>query len=240
MDPSLSWLQWFAVSIPVAATSILAIWAFLHVNYRWESDLAIPKMRKNTDPLSMTHYYVLFISASTIALWCAEKSVEGYVGDMGIIAVIPLLAFFGTGILSKVSIGLARVAMLIGVQEDFHSFHWSIVFLAMGGIALGKATLSSGLLDYLDRVFENVVDGLGLYSILIVFSVLSLVIATFISHTIAAVLLIPIATRIGESLDEPHPRLLIMATALICSAGMGLPVSGFPNMTASVLLQTRR
>jgi phosphate transporter len=31
---------------------------------------------------------------------------------------------------------------------------------------------------------------------------------------------------------DPHPRLLIMATALICSAGMGLPVSGFPNMTA--------
>lgn len=27
---------------------------------------------------------------------------EGWVGDMGIIAIIPLLAFFGTGILSKV------------------------------------------------------------------------------------------------------------------------------------------
>lgn len=33
-------------------------------------------------------------------------------------------------------------------------------------------------------------------------------------------------------MPDPHPRLLIMATALICSAGMGLPVSGFPNMTA--------
>ncbi len=53
-----------------------------------------------------------------------------------------------------------------------------------------------------------------------------------ISHTIAAVLLVPIAARIGDSMSEPHPRLLIMATALICSAGMGLPVSGFPNMTA--------
>jgi len=38
----------------------------------------------------------------TIALWCMEKSMEGWVGDMGIIAIIPLLAFFGTGILSKV------------------------------------------------------------------------------------------------------------------------------------------
>jgi phosphate transporter len=48
----------------------------------------------------------------------------------------------------------------------------------MGGIALGKATLSSGLLDDLDRVLENLVDGLGLYSILAIFSALALVIAT--------------------------------------------------------------
>ncbi|EIW67285.1 hypothetical protein TREMEDRAFT_45287 [Tremella mesenterica DSM 1558] len=217
MDPPLSWPEWFAISIPVSSISVIAIWAFLHLNYRWENDLRIPKMRKNTDALSKTHYFVLFISALTIGLWCAEKSMEGVVGDMGVIAVIPLLAFFGTGILSK---------------EDFHSFHWSIVFLAMGGIALGKATLSSGLLDDLDHMLEGFVEGMGLYSILIVFSILALVIATFISHTIAAVLLVPIATRIGDSLDEPHPKLLIMATALICSAGMGLPVSGFPNMTA--------
>jgi phosphate transporter len=63
-------------------------------------------------------------------------------------------------------------------QEDFHSFHWSIVFLAMGGIALGKATLSSGLLDDLDEVLERMVAGLGLYSILIIFAGLALVIAT--------------------------------------------------------------
>ena len=48
----------------------------------------------------------------------------------------------------------------------------------MGGIALGKATLSSGLLDDLDNLLERVVEDLGLYSILAVFSVLSLVIAT--------------------------------------------------------------
>jgi phosphate transporter len=103
MDPPLSWLEWFAVSLPVASISILAIWAFLHVNYRWEPDLMIPRMRKNTDSLSRTHYFVLFVSLVTIALWCVEKNLEWALGDMGIIAVIPLLAFFGTGILSKVS-----------------------------------------------------------------------------------------------------------------------------------------
>ncbi|KAJ9107551.1 hypothetical protein QFC21_001010 [Naganishia friedmannii] len=217
MDVPLSWLQWFAISLPVSGVSVVAIWAFLHIGYRWEHDLEIPRMRKNQDPLTRTHYFVLCIALATIGLWCAEKSMEKWIGDMGIIAIIPIIAFFGTGILSK---------------EDFHNFHWSIVFLAMGGIALGKAVLSSGLLEDLDRVLQGAVEGMGLFKILMVFSVIALVIATFISHTIAAVLLVPIAERIGSSMEEPHPRLLIMATALICSAGMGLPVSGFPNMTA--------
>lgn len=103
MDPPLSWIQWFAISIPVSSLSVIAIWAFLHINYRWESDLRIPKMRKNTDTLTAQHFYVLAVSGLTIGLWCIEKNLEGWVGDMGVIAIIPLLAFFGTGILSKVS-----------------------------------------------------------------------------------------------------------------------------------------
>lgn len=163
MEQPLSWLQWFAISLPVATVSILAIWAFLHLGYRWESDLEIPRMRKNSDPLTVTHYYVLVVSLITIGLWCAEKSLESWVGDMGVIALLPIIAFFGTGILSK---------------DDFHHFHWSIVFLAMGGIALGKSVLSSGLLDDLDRVLESTVDGMGLYKILLFFSIIALVVAT--------------------------------------------------------------
>jgi phosphate transporter len=52
------------------------------------------------------------------------------------------------------------------------------VFLAMGGIALGKAVLSSGLLDDLNRVLEEFVHGMSLYSILLVFSCIALVVAT--------------------------------------------------------------
>jgi phosphate transporter len=163
MVPELTWLEWFAISIPVGVTSIVAIWAFLHINYRWESSLRIPKMRKNTDSLTIKHYYVLAVTALTIGLWCIEKNVEAWVGDMGIIAIIPLVAFFGTGILRK---------------EDFHDFQWPIVFLAMGGVSLGKAVLSSGLLESMDHVLVKLVDGLSLYSLLVVFSGIALVIST--------------------------------------------------------------
>ena len=35
---------------------------------------------------------------------------------------------------------------------------------------------------------------------------------------------------------DPHPRLLIMGACLMCSGAMGLPVSGFPNLTAVSML----
>jgi phosphate transporter len=83
-----------------------------------------------------------------------------------------------------------------------------------------------------DSLLETAIEGLDVWPILAIFSVMSLIVATFVSHSIAAVLIAPIAARIGDALDPPHPRLLIMATALICSSGMALPVSGFPNLMA--------
>jgi hypothetical protein len=51
----------------------------------------------------------------------------------------------------------------------------------MGGIALGKAVLSSGLLDDLDAVLQSFVSGMGLWAILGVFSVVAMVIS-YVSH----------------------------------------------------------
>jgi len=58
------------------------------------------------------------------------------------------------------------------------------------------------------------------------------VVSTFISHTIASVLLVPIAKEVGSKIEGDQSNLLIFITALICSTGMGMPVSGFPNQTA--------
>src|ERR1700744_2673522 len=102
----------------------------------------------------------------------------------------------------------------------------------MGGIALGKAVTSSGLLDVLGEGIRHLVNGRSFYTVVVVLSIIVLVISTFISHTIASVLLVPIASEVGKNLPEPHPRLLIFIIGLVCSTGMGMPVSGFPNQTA--------
>lgn len=62
---------------------------------------------------------------------------------------------------------------------------------------------------------------------------LVLIATTFISHTVGAMVILPVVEKIGRHmLPEPHARLLVMGAALMCSGAMGLPVSGFPNMTA--------
>jgi len=105
----------------------------------------------------------------------------------------------------------------------------------MGGSALGKAVAASGLLDAMDNVIRNIVGGLSLTTVVFVLSVIVLVVSTFISHTIASILLCKIAAEVGAKLPGSHQNLLVFLTALLCSTGMGMPVSGFPNQTACVV-----
>ena len=217
MNPAISWLGWFAVSIPVASTSIFCIWLGLLWSYRSGQNVTINPVRINREKWTATQWFVAVVTIATIVLWCIESKLAWLFGDMGIIAILPIVLFYGSGVLRK---------------ADFDHSPWSIVFLAMGGIALGKAVLSSGLLDDLDRVIQHAVLGLDIWPILALFSVVVLLIATLISHTIASVLVVPIAAQIGTAMEVPHPNLLILASALICSAGMGLPISGFPNLQA--------
>ena len=136
---------------------------------------------------------------------------------MGIIALIPLILFFGTGLLTT---------------EDFNNYPWNIVVLAMGGTALGKAVASSGLLSTIAIQIQREVEDFSLFGVTLTFGLLILIMATFVSHTVAALIVVPLVAEIGNKMDDPHPRLLIMASALLCSAAMGLPTSGFPNVTA--------
>jgi phosphate transporter len=111
MDPQLDWLQWFAVTIPVSAISIVLIWLLLLVSYRPGktadgSDLEIKPIRAAREKFTPKQYFVTFICILTIGLWCIEHSIESHVGDMGIIAILPIVAFFGTGVLKKVSFKL--------------------------------------------------------------------------------------------------------------------------------------
>ncbi|KAH8899486.1 SPX domain-containing protein [Thozetella sp. PMI_491] len=217
MNPAPTWGQWFFIVIPVGVISLLLIWILLLVTFHPGRGTTIVPIRPVRDPFTGVQWFVTIVTIATIVLWCLSHQLEAVFGDMGVIAIIPIVLFFGVGILTK---------------EDFNNFPWTIIILAAGGLSLGKAVTSSGLLATVAAQITKDVEGLSLYSVLVIFSTLILVIATFISHTVAALILLPLVYDIGQNMEEPHPNLLVMAGVLMCSAAMALPTSGFPNMTA--------
>ena len=108
MDPQLDWGSWFAVAIPVSLVSIILIWWLLLASYRparspdGEGELEIRSVRATKEPLTWKQIWVSFVCIATIVLWCIAHSIEHIVGDMGVIAIIPIVAFFSTGVLKKV------------------------------------------------------------------------------------------------------------------------------------------
>ncbi|KFY35588.1 hypothetical protein V494_05785 [Pseudogymnoascus sp. VKM F-4513 (FW-928)] len=220
MSPQPSWAVWFFIAIPVGIISILLIWVLLLISFKPGKGTTIVPVRPVRDPFSGIQWFISLVTLATIILWCVSHQLEHILGDMGVVAIIPLVLFFGTGILTK---------------EDFNNFLWTIIILAAGGLALGKAVNSSGLLHTIAASITEAVEGLSLYSVLVVFASLILVVATFISHTVAALIILPLVHSVGIGMENPHPNLLVMGGALMCSAAMGLPTSGFPNMTAIMM-----
>jgi phosphate transporter len=216
MHPEPSWGVWFFVALPVCIISILAIWVLLLLTFNPGKNCTIVPVRPLNDKFTGVQWFISIVTIVTIILWCVSHQLEHIFGDMGVVAIIPLVLFFGTGILTK---------------EDFNNFLWTIIILAAGGLALGKSVNSSGLLHTIAASITSGVEGMSLYGVLVVFAALILVVATFISHTVAALIVLPLVQQVGQQMAEPHPNLLVMGAVLMASGAMGLPTSGFPNMS---------
>ncbi|GMM29061.1 Pho91 protein [Martiniozyma asiatica (nom. inval.)] len=216
MDPQPNWIQWFAVSVPVCSACLLLIFVVLLLAFNFQGTTIIP-IKAPEEKFNGKQLYVIVVTICTIILWCLASLLEPIFGDMGMISILSMFAFYAPGILSG---------------EDFNNYPWTIVILAMGGLALGKAVTVSGLLTVLASTIQSKLYDAELFTVMTVFGMLILTMATFVSHTVAALITVPLVAEIGRELADPHPNLLVFAGAMLCSCAMGLPTSGFPNVTA--------
>ncbi|EGV62249.1 member of the phosphate permease [Yamadazyma tenuis] len=216
MSPNPGWGNWFAIALPVSIIAVVAIWLELILTFKVSTSNVKP-FKPIKDKWTVKQMVVLAITLATILLWCVLTKIEDTFGASGIIAVIPIVLFFGSGLLKT---------------ADLNNFPWSIVILAMGGLALGSGISSSGLLSTIAQALQKRVEHYDVWVIMIIFGILILVIATFVSHTVAALIIVPLVKEVGEKLPGDHSNLLVMGIALLASAAMGLPTSGFPNVTA--------
>jgi di/tricarboxylate transporter len=148
-------------------------------------------LKPTDDPLSGTQLYVIAVSVGSVVAWCLNSFLSQFTGEMGVLAILPLVAFFGFGVLrwvlflgggvvgslratptrphSALSHTLLLSAMTLTPppppqhpqcsKDDFNGFLWNVVMLAMGGLALGEAVQSSGLLLSISEVRRGVGAG---------------------------------------------------------------------------------
>lgn len=229
MNGAINFASWFVFSIPVASISTAFCWMWLRMMYPSKEVLNFKEIfaAKAGEKVASAGQmiYVSAVSAITLALWIFNSSLKDYTGPMGVVAVFPIVALFGAGLLGK---------------DDFNGFMWHVVFLALGGSALGKALDSSQLLVAIGEIMKAALGKSGFLISLGFFVAVLLFITTFVSHSVGAMVFLPIiqsyaATAFPTEAEKFKVSGLVLAACFTCSAGMAMPVSGFPNMTAAAL-----
>jgi len=212
----LTFTSWMMFSLPFCGVLLLATWALLRYRYPPQMHvLRLTDLTRDQPALKGSQILALTITVTTVLAWALWKplQLEPLFGSMGIVGLLPVILFFSTGLLDR---------------EDFEKgLNWTVLVLIGGGLALGHVMERSYLLHIASSAIVTALSGAGLWVFMGAFAFLMAVVANFISSTVAAIIIIPVVAQVGKKLMKP--RAMIIASVIMDSAAMGLPVSSFPN-----------
>ncbi len=127
-----------------------------------------PLPPRKLEPFSVRHAFVVVVCLTTITLWAVNNYVENFLGGTGIVGLIPVVCFFATNVLKY---NLQVLPHNHSSKNDFKELSWDVLMLLSGGLALGAAIQSSGLLGILAKNLAAAVQHSSLWVITLVFTV---------------------------------------------------------------------
>ncbi|MGF1636720.1 MAG: SLC13 family permease [Cyclobacteriaceae bacterium] len=211
----ISFGEWMAFALPVVIILLLISWGLLL--FFFPINTKVLKLDIKGTFLKNRRAYLVYITFGlTLLLWLTDfiHGMNSYV-----VAMIPVAVFSATSIITK---------------EDLKTLSWDVLWLIAGGIALGLALERTGLAQ---KIVSSIpFDDFSPISVIVLTSVLSLVMANFMSHTATANLLLPIVAALGTSMASLQPlgggQMFIITVTFSCSLAMVLPISTPPNALA--------
>ena len=212
--------DWMMFGIPFVVIMLLIGWFILIKMFPIDQkalDLAKEMKGKFMTTPKAWVVYITFIV--TILLWVVPKQYHGL--DANSVAIIPIAVFSVTGVITA---------------KDLRAMSWDVLWLVAGGFALGVALGETKLAnDLINSIPFAEWDSLAL---IVGSSLICLFMATFMSHTATAALLMPIMASVaagmvaGGAMDAPGAIGLLVTIAFASSLGMALPISTPPNAMA--------
>ncbi|KEG14774.1 putative sodium/sulfate symporter [Trypanosoma grayi] len=221
-----SFAAWVAIALPIVLFTVIVSWGIILVVWKPFKDvssipLQVVNVETSKEATLADRVVVVAVSLTTIILWILPPTL--LFGDTGVVALIPIVVFFGIGILAK---------------EDFNTLSWHLMFLLAGGNMLGLCARDSKMLDIISgRMHDTLVSQPPYLTLVLLIAVVALL-TTFVSHTVAAMILLPIIVKIGfllpkqEGLLAVSPASLVVLCALMLSGSMAFPISSFPNVNS--------
>lgn len=210
----ISFMEWMTLAIPLVVIAMLATWWLLYVmNKPSVSEIKLKQSSIwDTSPKALLFYATFAI---TLVMWVTE-SLHGISSNYVALIPIALLSVFS-----------------VMESSDLRNLPWEVLWLVAGGIALGvymeETKLSGWLVSLIDW---SSFSGL---TILAMFALIGLFVSNFMSNTVAATLLMPLAITIGVTQGGSglaNPTLLALMIGLGTSFAMVLPISTPPNAIA--------
>jgi sodium-dependent dicarboxylate transporter 2/3/5 len=204
--------KWMLMAVPGVIVIILIAWWLLRVMYPSDTKSIPVRIEGEFVHSREAHiFYGVFIV--TVLLWMTE-SLHGVTSS--VVGFIPVVVLLVTGVLT---------------DKDLQKVQWHVLWLIAGGIALGRGIVDSGL----DRWVIGLIswESIGTTVIIISFALTGLALATVMSHSASANLLVPLGISVAASPTlDLDPLLAGFMIAIGASLAMALPISTPPNAIA--------
>ncbi len=205
---------WMLLMFPLVLVLLLVAWSAMRFLYT--PSLESFKLDLTSSFLKSTKAIMLYaIFGLTVLLWVTEAS-HGI--PSGMVAFLPITGLTVTSVLKK---------------EDIRSLPWEVLWLVAGGIALGISMENTGLAVWM--VSSISWEMLPQLMVLLVFGLVAWMLSNFLSNTVTATLLIPLAVSMATTGLAGEGFSLIISALVIgsaCNIAMLLPISTPPNAIA--------
>jgi len=212
----LAFSTWMLLALPLVVLVLIGGWLVLLFFFPTQTKAVHLDLRGRFDRSTRAViFYGVF--GITVLLWMTE-ALHGMASN--VVAFFPVAALPLLGILEK---------------KDLRNIPWEVLWLVAGGISLGVSMQNTGLAAWLvGQVDWGNISGILL---LLLFAGVTFILANFLSHTVTATLITPIALGLGAGLVQGagggfDPFLAGMVIAVASSLGMILPISTPPNAIA--------
>lgn len=206
--------EWMILATPLVVVALLFAWFLLLTMFKPNADSIQIDMSGTFN--TSKNAIILYIAFGLTVLFWITESFHGV--KSAIIALIPVVFLTLTGVVTK---------------EDIRKLPWEVLWLVAGGISLGISMKSTGLAEWIVGSIEW--SAFGTISLLVVFSAVAIMMSNFLSNTVTATLLIPLAVSLATSgIAGEGFNLIIVSLVIGVSASMAmmLPISTPPNAIA--------